>query len=90
MAEFDLSDALLSASFSLKQRFQGFRNTAELKDTITGMFDGVEIQIDYIQGRSDNFEAKLFCDVKTEEEIKQLLHKFEANTKVTVKSYAIK
>ena len=87
MAEFDLKEALLVASFSVKQ---GFRNTTELKDTVRDMFDGVDIQIVDIQGRTDNFEAKILSNIKTEDDIENFLMKFEENTKVTVKKSVIK
>ena len=90
--EFDLKEALLLASFSVKQRFQGFRNTEELKDTVKDVFSGVneELTIIDVQGRLDNFEAKIGINVRTEDKIENLLEKFEENTKVTVKKSVIK
>ena len=77
MAEFDLKEALLVASFSVKQRFQGFRNTTELKDTVRDMFDGVDIQIVDVQGRTVHFETKILSNIQTEDDIEKFLMKFE-------------
>ena len=38
MADFDLREALLLAKFTVEKRFEGCKNTAELKDTVVEMF----------------------------------------------------
>ena len=77
MADFDLKEALLLAGFSAKQHFQGYRNTAELVDTVRDIFSGIPIVVEDIQGRTDNFEAVLRTAIKSENRI---LEKFMENT----------
>ncbi len=87
MADFDLKEALLLAGFSVKQQFQGYRNTAELKDTVRDMFSGIDIIVEDIQGRPDHFEAVVRTAIKSEDRI---LEKFMENTQVTVKKSVVK
>ena len=51
MAAFDFSETLLSAKLSKLQRFQGLKNTADLKDTATGIFNGCAITIKCVDGK---------------------------------------
>lgn len=85
--EFNLTETLLSANFAVKQRFQGLQNTSELKDSVKDMFGvGMQIEVDSVQGRPDEFKAKVFCNVKTEDDVQKLIDKFQQNTYITVKN----
>ena len=81
---FNLNETLLSAKFAEKQRFQGLRNTSELMDSLKDMF-GLDIQIEYIQGRPDEFKAKVFCNLYTEDDVAMFIDKLQQNTYITVK-----
>ena len=87
MADFDLKEALHLAGFSAKQKFQGYRNTAELVDTVKDMFSDLPVIVEDIQGRSDHFEAYLRTSIKSQNAI---IDKFMENTQVTVKKSVVK
>ena len=74
----------------MKQQFQGYRNTAELKDTVRDMFDGIHTVVEDIQGRPDHFEAVLTSKIRSEDDIEKCLEKFMENTQVTVKKSVVK
>lgn len=86
MAEFDLTETLFLANFVAKQRFQGLCDTTELKDTVNDMFGTEEMEIVSVQGRPDEFKAKMLCDVQTEDGVLKLISKFEQSTYITVKT----
>ena len=89
MAAFDFSETL-SANLSKLQRFQGLKNTAELKDTITGIFNGCAITIKCVEGKTDEFSATLASEIKTDDEIQHLLAAFQENTYVTLRSSVLR
>ena len=90
MAAFDFSETLLSANLSKLQRFQGLKNTAELKDTITGIFNGCAITIKCVEGKTDEFRATLTPEIKTDDEIQHLLAAFQENTYVTLRNSVLR
>ena len=90
MAAFDFSETLLSANLSKLQHFQGLKNTAELKDTVTCIFNGCAITIKYVEGKTDEFRATLTSDIKIDDEIQLLLAAFQENTYVTLGSSVLR
>ena len=75
--DFDLSEALLLGSLAAKQKFLGCSNTSELKDTVAEMFDGIDIVVASIDGKPEEFKAKILTK---ETNVDCLLGKFQENT----------
>ena len=91
MADFDLKDALLLAKFSVEKRFDGCKNTAELKDTVVEMFGGdYSIHVIDVEGRPDKFKAILRSNIRDKEDVSKCLQTFMANTKVTLRISVVK
>ena len=61
MADFDLKEALLLAKFTVEKRFEGCKNTAELKDTVVEMFGGdYSVNVIDVEVRPEKFKASAF------------------------------
>ena len=55
-----------------------------MEDTLKDMF-GAAMNINFIQGRADKFNAKFYCDVNTGEGVQKLIGDFQKNTYITVR-----
>ena len=56
------------------------------KTTVLEMFGGSpKATIDYVQGTSERFKCRLYCEAKTIEDVRGILSSFEENTYITTK-----
>ena len=85
MADFDLKEALLLAKFTVEKRFEGCKNTAELKDTLVEMFGGdYSVNVIDVEGRPEKFKASLLSNIRDKKDVSKFPQTFMANTKVTL------
>ena len=85
--EFNLEEAIAWGQLTAVQRFEGLKNTQELKDTVSEMFNGVTstIEIENVQGSTDKFHCTLTSNAKEDDEIANIISTFERNTFITTK-----
>ena len=87
MAEFNFAEAIAWGQLESAQRFEGLKNTQELKDTVMEMFNGIEskIKITHVQGTTEIFKCNLQSNAKEDQPIANIISTFESNTFVTTK-----
>ena len=85
MAEFNLRQAINWVEIAASHRFEGLKNTQELKDTVCEMLNGASISVTHVQGQIEKFKCSMTSSVKTDVEIAHLISTFEKNTYVTTK-----
>ena len=89
--DFDLQACLTNASLSKSFEFGGLKDTAELKDTANGLFEGVEkCQVIHIEGKPEKFKAKLRVPLENKEDVAQLVKQYMKNTDETLKYAAVR
>ena len=59
MAEFDLRQAINWGAIAASNRFEGLKNTQELKDTVCEMFNGASISVTHVQGQMEKFKCSM-------------------------------
>ena len=93
MADFDLKKALLLAKFTVEKRFEGCKNTAELKDTVVEMCVGggdYSVNVIDVEGRPEKFKASSRSNIRDKEDVSKCPQTFMANTKATLRISVVK
>ena len=82
-----MAEAIAWGEIQASQRFDGLKNTQELKDTVSEMFNGTTstVHVDHVQGATDRFKCTIFSEARDDKEISNLVETFEKNTYTTTK-----